>query len=109
MYSLEGRKAIVTGSAGGIGRAIPLTLARAGCDVGIFDRDAAGANETADIVSHEYRNAHVALGNVADRGDVDAGAARLIDRLGHVDILVNNAGVLRTRKFLDIGGSEWRD
>jgi NAD(P)-dependent dehydrogenase (short-subunit alcohol dehydrogenase family) len=37
MYTLEGRKRIVTGSGGGIGRAIALRLARAGCDVGIFD------------------------------------------------------------------------
>jgi NAD(P)-dependent dehydrogenase (short-subunit alcohol dehydrogenase family) len=109
MYALEGRTAIVTGSSGGIGRAIALRLARAGCDVGIFDRDEAGAAETADLVRHERRNAHVALGSVADRQEVDAGAARLIERLGHVDILVNNAGILRTSKFLDIAPREWRD
>ena len=43
MAALEGRAAIVTGAAGGIGRHIALTLAKDGCDVGVFDQDEAGA------------------------------------------------------------------
>ena len=47
MYGLEGRKAIVTGAAHGIGRAIATRLASEGCQVGILDQDAAATGATA--------------------------------------------------------------
>lgn len=109
MYGLEGRSAIVTGAGGGIGRAIALRLAREGCAIGIFDLSEAGAAATADLVRAEGRTAAVTLGSVADREDVDAGAASLIADLGSVDILVNNAGILRTAAFLDTSAATWRD
>jgi NAD(P)-dependent dehydrogenase (short-subunit alcohol dehydrogenase family) len=109
MYTLEDRTAIVTGGGGGIGRAITLKLARAGCDIGVFDRDEAGAIETANLVRRDGRNAYAVVGSVAVRDEVDAGAARLIEGLGRIDILVNNAGILRTSKFLETSEREWRD
>ena len=46
MYALEGKAAVVTGGASGIGRAIALRLAQEGCDVGVIDKNADGAAET---------------------------------------------------------------
>jgi NAD(P)-dependent dehydrogenase (short-subunit alcohol dehydrogenase family) len=108
MPSLTGRTAIVTGAAGGIGREIALRLADDGCDVGVFDRSEAGANDTAAAIRAKGRKAYIATGDVSVRADVIAGAASLITSLGHVDILVNNAGILKTATFLDTTEHDWR-
>jgi 3-hydroxybutyrate dehydrogenase len=78
---LEGRTAVVTGGASGIGRACALRLAEAGAHVVVIDISADGAKETAGEAGGEYR--------VADLSDLDA-----VDDLGlDADILVNNAGL----------------
>jgi 3-oxoacyl-[acyl-carrier protein] reductase/sorbitol-6-phosphate 2-dehydrogenase len=105
---LEGRSAIVTGGGGGIGRAIALKLAACGCDIGVFDLDAASAGETACLVETLGRKAVVATGSVAERAEVDTGVAALLAGLGRIDILVNNAGILRTAPFLETSKAQWR-
>ncbi len=109
MYDLAGRIALVTGGGGGIGRAIALRLAREGCDVGVFDRDADGAAATAALVRAAGRRAGVAIGSVADAAAVAHGVATLSAALGPTDILVNNAGILRTAAFLDTSAALWRE
>lgn len=109
MYKLDGRKAIITGAGGGIGRAIALRLAREGYDVGIFDRDEAGANGTAELVRAGGREAAVAVGDVARREDVTRAAAALAQALGPIDTLVNNAGILRTAPFLELTDAAWHN
>jgi 3-hydroxybutyrate dehydrogenase len=78
---LEGRRALVTGGASGIGRAIAVAFAEAGAHVTILDRDA----DAAKIVADEIRGQAV----VADLSDLDAIANLDLD----VDVVVNNAGV----------------
>lgn len=109
MYHLEGRSALVTGAGGGIGRAIALKLAREGCDVGAFDLNLAGAEETADLVRREGREAWAGAGNVAIRDDANSAVAAMTQRFGKIDILVNNAGILRTAPFLETTEKEWRE
>ena len=109
MHDFSGRTAIVTGAGSGIGRAIALRLAAEGCDIGIFDIDAPGANATAGLVRAAGRRAAVATGSVARRADVEQGADALTRELGPIDILVNNAGILRTATFLDTTDTAWRD
>ncbi|GAC1354521.1 MAG: SDR family NAD(P)-dependent oxidoreductase [Variovorax sp.] len=101
--------ALVTGAAGGIGRAIALRLARDGWDIGVVDLDESGAEQTAALVRDLGRRACVAVGNVARRDSVQAVVARVAAALGPVDALVNNAGILRTARFLDISEKDWRD
>lgn len=96
----DGRRAvaIVTGGARGLGRAIALELARRGSRVGVFDRDLAGAEQTAALVRAESGEAASAAAfevDVSDEESVQAGVARVVDELGAPLILVNNAGVLR--------------
>ena len=109
MYHLEGRTALVTGAGSGIGRAIALRLAREGCQVGLFDLNETGAQETASLIHGTGAATAVATGSVARRADVQQGVAALAAALGPVDILVNNAGILRTAPFLETTDAEWRD
>ncbi len=109
MYDMRDRVAIVTGSGGGIGRAIALRLASEGCDIGVFDIGEAGARETAELVRALGRNTAIAVGNVARREEVSRGVGQMAHELGPIDILVNNAGILRTGPFLAVTEADWRD
>lgn len=86
---LEGRRALVTGAGGGMGRSHAVLLAERGADVVVHDIKADGAEETAAMVRGRGRGASVL---VADVRDV-AGFAAAVRDSGPVDILVNNAGV----------------
>jgi len=107
MYGLQGRKAIVTGAAHGIGRAIALRLAAEGCDVGIFDIDGEGADATAASIREKCKKAAVAVGDVSSKISVTAGVSALMRDLGHIDILVNNAGICPIGKVLDMSEDDW--
>lgn len=108
MYGLNGRKAIVTGGAHGIGRAIAARLVAEGCEVGIFDLDRAAAQAAADALSAEGGRVVVAAGDVSAREDVAAGIGALKAALGPIDILVNNAGICKVGKLLETSEAEWK-
>ncbi|HEV7258586.1 MAG TPA: SDR family NAD(P)-dependent oxidoreductase [Bosea sp. (in: a-proteobacteria)] len=108
MYGLQGRKAIVTGAAHGIGRAIAARLLAEGCDVGIFDLDLAAANAAAEALGKDGGKVVVASGDVSSRADVEAGIGALKDALGPIDILVNNAGICKVGKLLETSEAEWK-
>ncbi len=107
---LEGRVAIVTGSARNIGRAIAVELARAGAAVVVNARSSpdACAAVVAEIEAFGGR-ATVAIRDVTNEDDV----ARLIDTacttFGRLDILVNNAAVRRESPFADLDYAQWRE
>jgi 3-oxoacyl-[acyl-carrier protein] reductase len=97
---LAERRAVVTGAAGGIGRAIAQQLMAQGAAVHGLDRDAEGLQRMArESAADSFRGYPVDL---ADRGAVDRILVDLIDGLqGRCDILVNNAGVSRLRSLTD--------
>lgn len=109
MYGLEGRKAIVTGAAFGIGRGIAQRLLEEGCDVGLFDLDREAAETCAKEIAVPGRRIYVAAGDISKKGDVEAGIGKLAAELGAVDILVNNAGICRVGKLLEMSDADWRD
>lgn len=107
MYGLQGKRAIITGAGTGIGRSIANRLAKEGCAIGIFDIDAAAADETTRQIRSQGSNCYSILGDVSDRMSVKAGMPELISALGGVDILVNNAGICRIGKILDMSDQDW--
>jgi len=94
----EGKVAIITGAAKGMGQATAVEMARGGAAVVITDIDAAGLEETAALIrSAAKTGAGKVLPitcDIQDRAQVDALIARTKNELGRLDILVNNAGLL---------------
>jgi NAD(P)-dependent dehydrogenase (short-subunit alcohol dehydrogenase family) len=90
---VDGRIALVSGAARGIGRAIALALASDGADVGLIDIDA-GIEETAAMVRGLKRRAWVARADVSRADQIAAAVATVASELGPVDLLVNNAGIV---------------
>ncbi len=90
---LQGRTAVITGAAGGIGRAIAVSLASRGCHLALADIDKHGMAGTADLAqTHAVRVTQHQL-DVADRVAVADLPARVVAEHDGVDLLVNNAGV----------------
>jgi 3-oxoacyl-[acyl-carrier protein] reductase len=98
MVELGGKVALVTGASRGIGRAVAVALARAGCDVAVnYRRRGDEAAETGRQVEALGRRAFVVRADVADASQVAGMAKSVVERLGPVDVLVNNAGVAQPR------------
>ena len=108
--SLSGRVALVTGGGRGIGKAIALALAAAGCDVAVnYVSREADANATADAVRSMNRRALVARGDVSRSEDVAALVRGVEAGLGSVDILVNNAGRLTVESIDQMSEASWNE
>ena len=98
MNALDGKVALVTGAASGIGLATAQLFASEGAQVAMFDRNADLVNETA----REIGDAALAIsGDVSDERDVEAMVASCVDRFGRLDIGFNNAGIARTAPIQD--------
>lgn len=107
LFSLAGRRAVVTGASRGLGRAIAVALADAGADVVCVSSRAGGAAETAAAVRALGREAWELAADVADR-DALLGMADEAERLaGEVDVLVNNAGTIRRHPAVDHPAADW--
>ena len=93
MGKLDGKVAVITGGASGIGEGVANLFASEGASVGIFDLDRAGAEKVAKKISIQGGRTAVAAGDVSSEADVKAGLGAIVSKLGDVDIMVNNAGI----------------
>ena len=105
--SLQGRVAIVTGAAQGIGRAIAESLAQAGADIAVADLDPGRSVETVGAIEKLGRKALNVKVNVADANDTKAMVEQVMKAWGKVDILVNNAGITRDGLLLRMKEEDW--
>ena len=104
---MDGKTAIVTGAASGIGRATAEILARAGAAVVATDADPAGEKVAGSIGAKGGRAVFV-LHDVTDERAWEMAVARALEAFGGLDVLVNNAGVSLVRSVTDMSLAEWR-
>ena len=104
IVSLAGRRALVTGAAAGIGRAIATALDRAGAIVWVTDIDAAGAAQVAASLSQGGGHDRI---DVTRAADVARGFAAAVDALGGIDIVCANAGISTMNRVVDLTEDDW--
>jgi 3-oxoacyl-[acyl-carrier protein] reductase len=107
VMSLQGKVAIVTGAAQGIGRAIAEALAHAGADIVVADLDPGRSADAVAMVEKIGRKALNVKVNVADANDTKAMAEHVMKSWGKIDILVNNAGITRDALLLRMKEEDW--
>ncbi len=104
---LQGKVAIVTGGAQGIGAAISRRYATEGARMVVADRNGEGASTVASEISDRGGEAIGVTVDVTNRDQVESMVASAVERFGGVDILVNNAGVIKLQTFLDVTEDDW--
>ncbi|MDR7470915.1 MAG: glucose 1-dehydrogenase [Armatimonadota bacterium] len=106
-FSLEGKRALVTGGSRGLGEAIAVGLAEAGAHVAVAGRSRPELERVARRIQELGQKAVVVQADVTRVQDVQRMVAEVEERLGPVQILVNNAGVNLPRPALEVTEEEW--
>jgi len=104
---LKDKKAIVTGAARGIGKAIALKLAREGADIVVADINLESVREVADGIEKMGKRGIAVKADVSRREEAEKIVRVAKDELGRVDILVNNAGINRDAMLHKMSDEEW--
>jgi len=105
---LEGKTAIITGSARGLGKAIALKMAKMGANIVLND---IASSDSLDATATEFKDAGykvaVTRGDVRNAEDVKAMVAAAVEAFGRVDILVNNAGITKDKPMAMMSEEDW--
>lgn len=106
MFDVSGRKVILTGGTGGIGRAIAKRLVDSGAIVTI-----SGTKKTVldEISSELSQNAFFLVNDLSESGAVETLLSFAYEKMGEVDILINNAGITRDGLMVRMGDDDWLD
>ncbi|GFN26994.1 3-hydroxybutyrate dehydrogenase [Achromobacter denitrificans] len=107
-HDLNGKTAVVTGAASGIGKEIALTLARAGASVAIADLNLAGAEAVAREIEQAGGKAMGVAMDVTNEEAVNQGIDRVAAAYGSVDILVSNAGIQIVNPIENFAYADWK-
>ncbi|MFQ3619757.1 MAG: SDR family NAD(P)-dependent oxidoreductase [Spirochaetales bacterium] len=113
MYSIRGKRAVITGAARGIGFAIARRLLAKGCHLSLWDLDGKGLQEAVNTLNN-LRSETSSLSKIVTRvcdvtspSEVQANAEKDLMEFGGIDILINNAGYLAPGNFLDQPQEQW--
>jgi len=107
VLSLEGRVALVTGAARGIGAATAVALAEAGARVAVLDRDGDGIERTADAIGRAGSDALAIPADVTDVPAMERAVDTVVAEWGRLDVLVNNAGIVRDATLGKVSDEDW--
>ena len=107
IFSLEGKKAFVSGASRGLGREIALTLAEAGADVALAARTVPDLEETAETIRKMGRQALVCPMDISNIDDIEKAIDDAAKALGRIDILVNNAGIAGESPVMEMTAETW--
>jgi 3-hydroxybutyrate dehydrogenase len=108
MSRFDGKVAIVTGAASGIGKEIALRFAAEGGAAVIADLNLDAADTTAREIKAKGFDAFAVAMNVADEDAVEKGVADTIAKYGRIDVLVSNAGIQIVRPIVDFPFADWK-
>jgi 3-hydroxybutyrate dehydrogenase len=104
---LDGKVAVVTGAASGIGKEIARTYVEAGAKVVIADLNQKGADATADELGGSSKAVGIAM-DVTNEAEVEAGMAKAVAAFGRIDILVSNAGIQTVAPIDEFEFAKWK-
>lgn len=107
LFDLTDKVALVTGASRGLGKAMALALANAGCHMALNARSADSLKETAEEIRRLGRKVVVVAGDVTDEAQVKEIVDSAHQGLGRMDILINNAGVWEGTFFFRLPKSDW--
>ena len=108
-FKLDGKVALVTGAAQGLGQGMAIGLAEAGADICALDR--CTSDETGDLVTKRGRRFSQLCVDLrqASVADLQEAVATTVRALGRLDILVNNAGIIRRAPAIEFSEKDWDD
>ena len=107
IFNLEGKIAIVTGSAQGLGQSMAIGLARYGCDVVIADIKTNKAQKVAETIKELGRKATIYNIDVSKIGQISKMVNEVVQEFHQIDILVNSAGIVIRKLVEDIKEKDW--
>ncbi|NCE73701.1 SDR family oxidoreductase [Anaerotruncus sp. X29] len=105
---LEGKKAVITGSASGFGKETALLFAREGAEISLLDINAESAQKVATEIAKIGGRAHVMQVDVSEEESVKSAFSQALEQMHTVDILINCAGYGRSSRIQDLTLEQWR-
>ncbi len=109
MHRFEGRVALITGAASGIGQATAIRLASEGATIAALDRDEAGLATTAELVAATGATLQLVACDIGDEQAVGRAVANVVDAHQRIDTLINLAGILRSCHSHEVTLEEWNE
>ncbi len=106
--SLQGKVALVTGAASGIGKECAITMAKQGAAIVIADLNLAASEAVAQEIINAGGRAIAVVMDVTSEEAVDAGVQQAVDQLGSIDVLVSNAGIQIVHPIEEFPFAEWK-
>ena len=107
LLSLEGRVAVITGSASGIGLGTAIRLAEVGASVALLDIDKPSGKKAAKEIRRLGGDVEFFNCDVTSYSECEETARAVYEEFGRIDILFNNAGVIRRKNTLELSEEEW--
>ena len=106
MVNLKGKKVLVTGASGGIGKAIAIELSSNGADLCLTGRNKSELESLQKLIGG---NCQIIISDLSKSEGIDELANSAQEKMGQIDILINNAGITRDNLFMRMSEEDWNE